>query len=160
MSNYSAWGSATPTALTGGSATLSSAAQSSTTPNMDGTATIGSTGTWADGGHIHPTDTSRLATGGTAANSSQLLGNTWAAPGTIGATTAGIAWFTTCNASTAYKVGGTQVLGSQQAGLGATLASTHCGATYTTTEQGLINALIDKIVLLETKLKAHGLVAT
>jgi hypothetical protein len=30
-----------------------------TTPAMDGTATIGSTGKWADGGHIHPTDTSR-----------------------------------------------------------------------------------------------------
>jgi hypothetical protein len=47
-----------------------------------------------------------------------------------------------------------------QSGLGATLASTHCGATYTATEQGLINALIDKVVLLETKLKAFGIVAT
>lgn len=59
-----------------------------------------------------------------------------------------------------YQVAGVQVLGAQQAGLGATLASTHVGATYTATEQGLINALIDKVVLLETKLKAHGLVAT
>jgi hypothetical protein len=47
-----------------------------------------------------------------------------------------------------------------QTGLGTTLASTHCGATYTATEQGLINALIDKVVLLETKLKAFGIVAT
>ena len=30
-------------------------------PFVDGTATIGLTGTWADGGHIHPTDTSRYA---------------------------------------------------------------------------------------------------
>ena len=35
-----------------------------TTPNMDGTATIGGTGKWADGGHIHPTDTSRQAASG------------------------------------------------------------------------------------------------
>jgi hypothetical protein len=47
-----------------------------------------------------------------------------------------------------------------QTGMGATLASTHCGSTYTTTEQGIINALIDKVVLLETKLKAFGIVAT
>ena len=33
-----------------------------TTPGMDGTAVIGSTGKWADGGHIHPTDTSRAST--------------------------------------------------------------------------------------------------
>ena len=32
-----------------------------TTPAMDGTAAIGSTGKWADGGHVHPTDTSRYA---------------------------------------------------------------------------------------------------
>ena len=33
--------------------------KSVTTPLIDGTATIGTTDTWADGGHIHPTDTSR-----------------------------------------------------------------------------------------------------
>jgi len=59
-----------------------------------------------------------------------------------------------------FRVAGVQVVGARQTGLGATLASTHCGATYTATEQGLINALIDKVVLLETKLKLHGLVAT
>ena len=32
-----------------------------TVPVMDGTATIGATGKWADGGHIHPVDTSRYA---------------------------------------------------------------------------------------------------
>ena len=33
----------------------------STLPKMDGTATIGATGKWADGDHVHPTDTSRYA---------------------------------------------------------------------------------------------------
>jgi hypothetical protein len=32
-----------------------------TLPTMDSIATIGSTGKWADAGHIHPTDTSRVA---------------------------------------------------------------------------------------------------
>jgi hypothetical protein len=32
------------------------------TPVVDGAASIGSTGKWADAGHIHPTDTSRVAT--------------------------------------------------------------------------------------------------
>jgi hypothetical protein len=36
--------------------------KSVTPPVIDGTATIGATNTWADGGHIHPTDTSRAAT--------------------------------------------------------------------------------------------------
>jgi len=58
-----------------------------TTPAMDGTASIGSTGKWADGGHVHPVDTSRLAATGTAANASQLLGSTWAAPAALGSTT-------------------------------------------------------------------------
>jgi hypothetical protein len=35
--------------------------KSSTTPLVDGTATIGSTNTYADGAHVHPTDTSRQA---------------------------------------------------------------------------------------------------
>ena len=159
MNNYSPWASATPTALTGGSATLSSAAQSSTTPNMDGTAAIGSTGTWADGGHVHPTDTSRLASGGTAANSSQLLGNTWAVPGTIGATTPGIAWFTTCNATTAYKVAGTQVLTNQQTGLGATIGAYTLSGTYAT-DLAKLQAAYNQLLALVTALKVHGLVAT
>jgi hypothetical protein len=35
--------------------------KSVTTPIIDGTAVIGSTNTWADGAHVHPTDTSRLS---------------------------------------------------------------------------------------------------
>lgn len=35
--------------------------KSSTTPLMDGTATLGSTNTYADGGHRHPTDTTRAS---------------------------------------------------------------------------------------------------
>ena len=41
-------------------------------PLMDGTATIGASGKWADNAHIHPTDTGRLAVGATAADSSKL----------------------------------------------------------------------------------------
>ena len=115
-------------------------------------AALPATGTAADSAKLGGVPAANYATTASVPN--------LAAPGTIGGTTAGLAWFTTVNASTAYRVGGTQVLGTQQTGLGATLASTHCGATYTTTEQGLINALIDKVVILETKLKAHGLVAT
>ena len=33
----------------------------STSPKMDGTATVGTETTWAKGDHIHPTDTSRQA---------------------------------------------------------------------------------------------------
>ena len=36
--------------------------KSVTTPIVDGTATIGASNTWADGAHVHPTDTSRAAT--------------------------------------------------------------------------------------------------
>lgn len=42
------------------------AAASTTTPKMDGTATVGSEMAFARGDHIHPTDTSRLATNGDA----------------------------------------------------------------------------------------------
>lgn len=34
---------------------------STANPQMDGTASPGSTGNWADGGHVHPTDTTRAA---------------------------------------------------------------------------------------------------
>ncbi len=34
---------------------------STANPQMDGTASPGSTGNWSDGGHVHPTDTSRAA---------------------------------------------------------------------------------------------------
>lgn len=42
------------------------AAASTTVPNMDGTAAVGSETAFARGDHIHPTDTSRLATDGDA----------------------------------------------------------------------------------------------
>jgi hypothetical protein len=37
-------------------------AASTANPQMDGTASPGSTGEWADGGHVHPTDTTRVPT--------------------------------------------------------------------------------------------------
>ena len=47
-----------------------------TTPAMNGTAAIGSSGKWADGAHVHPTDTSRApvagVTNGSAASAGQV----------------------------------------------------------------------------------------
>ena len=62
--------------------------------------------------------------------------------------------------TTAMRIGGLQVITTRQTGLGSVLPSTHCGATYTATEQGLINTLIDKVVAMETILRAHGLATT
>jgi hypothetical protein len=58
-----------------------------------------------------------------------------------------------------YRVNGVQVLGAQQTGMGATLASGTAGATYTATEQTMLQALNAKVILLEAALKVHGLVA-
>jgi len=44
-----------------GNVTLTIPVVGTTTPNMNGVAAIGSTGKWADAGHVHPTDTSRQA---------------------------------------------------------------------------------------------------
>lgn len=44
------------------------AVASSTTPKMDGTAAVGTETAFARGDHVHPTDTSRLATNGDASN--------------------------------------------------------------------------------------------
>lgn len=58
-----------------------------------------------------------------------------------------------------YNVAGNQVLGARQTGMGATLPTATIGGTYNATVQGQIQALYDKVILLETKLKAHGLIA-
>ena len=58
-----------------------------------------------------------------------------------------------------YNVAGNQVLGARQTGMGATLSADTIGATYNSTVQGQIQALYNKVILLETKLKAHGLIA-
>jgi hypothetical protein len=59
-----------------------------------------------------------------------------------------------------FKVNSVQVITAQQTGLGATLASRTAAATYGTTEQTMLQEAHDKIRLLETRLKTHGLVAT
>lgn len=59
----------------------------------------------------------------------------------------------------AFRVNGQQVLTSRQTGMGATLPAATIGGTYNSTVQSQIQALYDKIILLETKLKAHGLIA-
>ena len=57
------------------------------------------------------------------------------------------------------KMDGTKVLTEQQTGMGATLSADTAGATYTSDEQGMLQAVYDKMVDLETKLKLHGLIA-
>jgi hypothetical protein len=44
--------------------------------------------------------------------------------------------------------------------MGATLAAATAGAAYTVIEQAMLQAVYNKMVSLETKLKAHGMVAT
>ena len=62
-------------------------------------------------------------------------------------------------AGASFLVGADKVIGARQAGMGATLSAATIGATYNSTVQGQIQALYDKVILLETKLKAHGLIA-
>ena len=61
--------------------------------------------------------------------------------------------------ATAFKVSGTQVIGAQQTGLGATLGAATLSGTYAT-DLATLQALYNKVLALETKLKTHGLVAT
>jgi len=65
-----------------------------------------------------------------------------------------------CTTGKGIKVNGTQVLTDQQAGIGAAFAAGTAGAAYGANEQGMLQAAHDKIRLLETALRAHGLVAT
>ena len=61
--------------------------------------------------------------------------------------------------ATAYKVGGTQVLTSQQTGMGATIAAYTLSGTYAT-DLAKLQALYNQVLALVTALKVHGLVAT
>lgn len=63
------------------------------------------------------------------------------------------------NAKTSFKVDNVQVIGAQQTGMGATLGAKTLSGIYAT-DLADIQALYDKMVALETKLKTHGLVAT
>lgn len=58
------------------------------------------------------------------------------------------------------KVNGAQVIAAQQTGMGATLGASTAGATYTAAEQTMLQNVYNKMVSMETKLKAHGLIAT
>lgn len=58
-----------------------------------------------------------------------------------------------------FRVGGTQVIGAQQTGMGATLGAATLSGTYAT-DLSTLQALYNKVLSLETKLKVHGLVAT
>lgn len=52
-----------------------------------------------------------------------------------------------------------QILTTQQNGMGTTLPSATIGGTYNSTVQAQLQAAYDKIILLEEKLKIHGLIA-
>ena len=90
---------------------------------------------------------------------------TTAAQVTGGTQNAVITWsfqqtFTLAPIAPGYKVGATQVLTSQQTGLGTTLTPATAGVSYTATEQTMLQNAYNKILALETKLKIHGMVAT
>jgi hypothetical protein len=83
---------------------------STTTPNMDGTAAVGTSATFARADHVHPTDTSRGTVNSVVAGSG-LAGGTITNSGTISlAPIAGGNLFG--NAGTATAVGGSIVVGS------------------------------------------------
>lgn len=65
---------------------------------------------------------------------------------------------TTLNA-TAYQVAGVQVLGAQQAGIGATLSAYTLTGTYAT-DLAKLQALYNQMVASFAALKTHGMVAT
>jgi hypothetical protein len=82
---------------------------SSTTPNMDGTAAVGTSNTYARADHVHPTDTSRIGGGG-----SLVSGNYPKANATGAVTDSGVAagpysipWFTTNTTGTAISFSST-----------------------------------------------------
>jgi len=76
-------------------------------------------------------------------------------PETIG----GAKTFSTAPTAPGYQVSGVQVLTSQQTGLGATLGAATLSGTYAA-DLATLQALYNKVLALETKLKTHGLVAT
>ena len=82
---------------------------SSTTPNMDGTAAVGTSNTFARADHVHPTDTSRIGGGGNLVSGNYPKAN---ATGTVtdSGVTAGpysIPWFTTNTTGTAISFSST-----------------------------------------------------
>ncbi len=82
---------------------------SSTTPNMDGSAAVGTSSTYARADHVHPTDTSRIGGGGNLVSGNYPKAN---ATGTVtdSGVTAGpyaIPWFTTNTTGTAISFSGT-----------------------------------------------------
>jgi hypothetical protein len=93
---------------------------SGTIPAMNGAAATGASGKWADGAHVHPTDTSREPALGNPASDGYILASTAAgvrswiaagavnlsAPGTIGATTPGAGYFTSINATGSSQIAG------------------------------------------------------
>ena len=67
--------------------------------------------------------------------------------------------FTLAPIAPGYKVGATQVLGAQQAGVGADIGAYVLSGTYAT-DLANLQAAYNQIRALVTKLKIHGMVAT
>ena len=136
-----------------------------TTGSVSGTTITASTSFSGPGTGLTGT-AAGLSIGGTAANSSQLLGNTWASPGAIGGTTPNSGNFTTISCGTVsiangsvLKINSIQVLTSQQSGIGANLSAATLSGTYAT-DLSKIQALYNQMVALIPALKTHGLIAT
>jgi hypothetical protein len=139
-------------------------------PLMDGGASAGNSTEWAPGNHRHPTDTSRAAV--TSLPTATSLTPSMNGVGTIGVdghwsdgahvhpTDTSRAPAISPNFTVGISFGGTQILTSQQTGLGTTLGAATAGALYTAAEQTMLQNAYNKILALETKLKVHGLVAT
>lgn len=68
--------SATTTSVTVGSTTANIPQTTTTTPKMDGTATVGTETKWAKGDHVHPTDTSRAPTSHASSTTTYGVGTT------------------------------------------------------------------------------------
>lgn len=123
VANLSIGGNAaTVTGLSVSSGKTLTSTNSLTLAGTDGsTLNVGGGGTL--GSAAYTASSAYLAAGGTAANASQLLGSTWAAPAAIGSTTPAAGYFTTGNYSQNFGIG------SATSSAGITLASNATGAT-------------------------------
>ena len=74
-------------------------------------------------------------------------------------TITGTKTFSVAPTSTAYQVGGVQVLGAQVTGIGATISTYTLSGTYAT-DLAKLQLLYNQVLALVAALKTHGMVAT
>ena len=101
----------------------------STTPSMDGTASVGSETRWAKGDHVHPTDTSREAT----ANKTTTVRQNGQADNTKFPTEAAVRTAIDSAVSSAYHAAGTKTVAQLTSSL---LVSANEGDVYNITDSG------------------------